>query len=71
MKGEFFILGVFLFIFGMIILEVIYRAYRRTKGRPVPYTRVTKTFKPIRESEDYTTNPVYKNVVRTNIFNKK
>lgn len=38
MKGEFFILGVFLFIFGMIILEIIYRIYKRTKGMPVPHT---------------------------------
>jgi len=50
MKGEFFILGVFLFIFGMIILELIYRVYRRTKGSPVPYTRVKKTCEPSAES---------------------
>lgn len=65
MKGDFFILSVFIFIFGMIILEVIYKLYRRAKGKPVPYKRVKETYEPA--SSDLLTKPHYESL-GTNIY---
>jgi len=71
MKGEFFILGVFLFIFGMIILEVIYRAYRRTKGKPISYKEVAESYDPGRSldsTDNIYTDPACRHLTRHNLW---